>query len=341
MTLSPPISEALKGEHGYESLAQFLADYGVTTRHGTPLAKASIQRMLSNVVYIGLVKHKGDTHDGCFLPIVPQQLFEAVQKVLKRRAKPRKSKQRHDFPFTGLFSCGECGGGITAQWATGRRGGRYRYYRCTKKKGACSQGYLREDVLVAQIQERLQEVALCDDWVREMFAKVSEWEREIIQSSQSADRNLEIRLQECERKIDKLVSAYIDGDIPKGSYFAKKEELMKTKLALEASKRDSGPRGTYWVEPLRQWILDTKNATSVASSENLSEIRSFVRKVGTNPLLFNKSVSFSFAPPWNSVLHHKAVSAPRAPARVGAFTESERESLCMWRWGESNPRPEG
>ncbi len=322
--------EFVKGEHRFESLAKFLAEYGVTTRHGTPLAKASIQRMLSNVAYIGLVKHKGETHDGCFPPIVPLQLFEAVQKILKRRARPRKSNKRHDFPFTGLLTCGECGGGITAQWATGKCGGRYRYYRCTKKKGPCAQGYLREELLAAQLRAQLQKVALCDDVVEKMLAKVKEWERDLSLSSQSAARNLETEMEECEHKIDKLVSAYIDGDIPKESYFAKKEELMKTKLALEARKRDSGQQGTYWIEPLREWILDTKNATFVASSENLSEICAFVRKIGTNPILHNKSVTFSFAPPWNSVSHHKAISASRAPARVGALSKPPQESFNLW-----------
>jgi hypothetical protein len=40
---------------------------------------------------------------------------------------------------------------ITAQWATGKLDGKYRYYRCTKKKGKCSQKYLREHLLISQI----------------------------------------------------------------------------------------------------------------------------------------------------------------------------------------------
>ena len=40
-------------------------------------------------------------------------LFEAVQKVLRAKERPRKRKARHDFPFTGLFRCAECGGMIS------------------------------------------------------------------------------------------------------------------------------------------------------------------------------------------------------------------------------------
>ncbi|MCB9812337.1 recombinase zinc beta ribbon domain-containing protein [Candidatus Nomurabacteria bacterium] len=79
--------------------------------------------------------------------LFPPTLFEAVQKVLASKARAPKRRNRHDFPFLGLFRCGECGGMFTAQHAKGN-GGIYRYYRCTKKHGACSQGYVQEKTLL-------------------------------------------------------------------------------------------------------------------------------------------------------------------------------------------------
>ena len=55
----------------------------------------------------------------------------------------------------------DCGASITAQFAKGN-GGLYRYYRCTKKLGKCSQSYLREDLLTSQLKGLLQKVALCE-----------------------------------------------------------------------------------------------------------------------------------------------------------------------------------
>ena len=149
-TLSKVIVRAFKefatGKYTLGSLAEFLAELGLETKNRTPLAKASISRMLTNQAYLGLVKHKGEYHEGRFEPILSATLFEAVQEVLRRKAKPRKSKQRHDFPFTGLMTCGECGSAITAQFSRGKCGGIYRYYRCTKKKGVCSQKYIQEKI---------------------------------------------------------------------------------------------------------------------------------------------------------------------------------------------------
>ena len=170
-------AEYAQGKHTLESLSKRLSFWGVVSKTGKPLCKASLQRILTNKAYVGIISHNNETYEGGFPAIVSLADFEAVQKILKRRAKPRKSKKRHTFPFVGLLTCGECGGAITAQFAYGH-GGTYRYYRCSKKLGKCSQRYLREDLLAAQLKERLQNFALPDDWADKMLAKVDIWEKE-------------------------------------------------------------------------------------------------------------------------------------------------------------------
>ena len=118
--------EFATGKYTYESLADFLAELGVETKNRTPLGKASIWRMLSNRAYLGLTKHKGEYFEGSFEAILSPAIFEAVQVVLKRKAKPRKSKELHNFPFRGLLTCGECKCAITGQNAVGKSGGLYR-----------------------------------------------------------------------------------------------------------------------------------------------------------------------------------------------------------------------
>jgi DNA invertase Pin-like site-specific DNA recombinase len=51
--------EYTKGTHGLVSLSQFLADLGVVSRTGTPLAKCAIKHLLSNRAYLGFVRHHG------------------------------------------------------------------------------------------------------------------------------------------------------------------------------------------------------------------------------------------------------------------------------------------
>ena len=329
--------EFAKGTHTLKSLSEFLAELGIETRHRTPLAKASVHRMLTNRAYLGFVAHKGEYFDGRFEPILSLATFEAVQEILKRKAKPRKSKQRHNLPFTGLLTCAECGSAITAQFAHGN-GGTYRYYRCTRKKGNCAQRYLREDLLVSQLKARLQSVALCYELTKKMLAKVNEWEKENVCSSQKFVQNLETEQSEVSAKLDKLVSTYIDGDVPKESYLAKKEELMMRKLALTNQKEDFGRMGKNWIEPLRSWILDIQKAEKLSQSDSFGEIKAFVQKVGTNHQLLDKSVSFSFSEPWDFLAQFLASRASRRGEHSDLSPAKKLKSFEMWTRGESNSR---
>src|SRR3989338_7829469 len=224
--------EFAKGHHGLVSLADFLAEHGICQSNGTPLAKASVFRILRNKAYLGLTKHYDEYFPGSFAPILSSDLFEAVQKRLQERSHPRKTKKSHNFPFTGLFRCAECRSMITAQWSINRFGTKYRYYRCSKKKGICSQEYLREDSLVFQLKEQLQKISLPDEWTNWMLEKTDEWEKDEKSSSGTLLVQIKEHERETEQKLGGLVSLYLDGDIPKENYLAKKNELLKEKDSL-------------------------------------------------------------------------------------------------------------
>ncbi len=290
-------AEYAKGNHTLISLAQFLADHNVMTKAGTPLGKASVKRILTNRAYLGFTKHANEYFPGSFAPILSSRQFEAVQTILASREKRRKKRGTHNFPFANLFRCAECGSMFTAQWATGKSGGKYRYYRCTKKKGVCSQRYVREDVLLAQVKERLQTISLSDKYTGWMLNKVGEWEREETTVSGSEIQHLSSEIKASEEGMDKLVSTYLDGDIPKENYLKRKDILMRSLATLQEKKKDVERGRKNWIEPLREWVLDIQQATVLDSSDDLQEISDFVRKVGTNPCIEHKSMSFKIPSP--------------------------------------------
>ena len=321
--------EYATGTYSYESLAEFLAHHGVVTGKGTPPGKASIKRMLTNRAYLGFIKHHDEWFQGSFTPIVSPKLFEAVQKVLSARERPRTRKVKHDFPFVGLFTCDECGSMFTAQWATGRHGGKYRYYRCTKKKGVCSQGYVREEALAEQIKERLQTISLCDEYTSYMLAKLEDWKHEENNSSQSCVQNLSANIKASETRLEKLVESYLDGDVPKSVYIKKKDEIMRATLTLKQEKKDFDHKGNNWVEPLRKWILDTKQAAFLSSSDDFSEIAAYVKKVGTNPLVRDKTARFGVPAPYQFVAERRRILSSFSRRTWSRSDLTEREvSFC-------------
>ena len=317
--------EYAKGTRSFVSLGAFLADLGVVSRNGTPLAKVSIKRLLTHRVYLGFIKHGDEWFDGNFEPLVSPHLFEAVQKVLQSKERPRKRKIKHDFPFVGIFRCSECDSMISAQWTTNRYGTKYRYYRCSKKRGRCSQSYLREEDLVQQLKARLQTISLCDRYTDWMLNKVKDWEREEISASQSEVQNLSTKIKDGEARMDKLVSTYLDGDIPKTIYLKKKDSIMRSLATLKAEMKDFERGRNQWVEPLREWILDTKQAAFLSSSTDFHKISSFVKKVGTNPMVRDKTARFSVPSPFQYVATRQRFLPAPAPAARASSALCERE----------------
>ncbi len=316
--------EYATGTHTYVSLSQFVADLGVVTRNGTPLPKVSIRKLLTDRAYLGFVRHHDEWFPGNFPTIITPKLFEAVQVVLKDKECPRKTRKGHDFAFLGLFRCGECGSMVTAQFARGN-GGVYRYYRCTKKKGPCSQGYIREDILVSQMKERIETMSLCDRYTDWMLAEVKKWEQEKETRSQSRVQHLSLSLKTSETRLEKLVESYLDGDIPKSIYLKKKDENMRASLALKEQMKDVAHGGTTWVEPLREWILDTKQADFLNSSDNFAEIAFFVKKVGTNHMVRDKSARFAVPSPYDFVAQRRRFLPPPYVALGSRSDLTERE----------------
>ncbi len=186
--------------------------------------------------------------------------------------------------------------------------------------------------LALQVKEQLQSVSLPEAWTDYMLKKVEGFEHEEIHASGNRLGQMKEDLKELEAKLDALVDLYLNHDIEREIYLTKKDNLMRQKISLQAKSSSARAERKNWVEPLRKWILDSKRAGFLATSENLHEMRDFLRSFGTNPALNNKTISISFCPPSDFAKFQKEIffsrpeSAPPAHSRH-ALTFPE-VSLC-------------
>ena len=218
---------------------------------------------------------------------------------------------------------------FTAQWTTNRWGAKYRYYRCSKKKGVCSQRYVSEDVLASQIKDRLQTISLCDAYTDYMLSRADTWGREEKATSHSEIQHLTEQVKASEARMEKLVGVYLDGDIPKENYLKQKDEIMRATLASRQQLKDAERGRKNWVEPLREWVTDTKQANFLASSNDLHQIKSFVQKIGTNPSVRDKSAQFQVPAPSEFAARMRGQMPPRPPQVGAGFALSPEEvSIC-------------
>lgn len=127
------------------------------TRNDKKVALSSLYQILANPFYTGRYEFpakSGKWYTGKHDPIVSQELFDRTQENLKLIPRGPHGPLK-DFAFTRLFSCGECGGGITATEKVKRlidgTVKRYVYYHCTRHFGSCKESYLREEELLSQL----------------------------------------------------------------------------------------------------------------------------------------------------------------------------------------------
>ena len=284
----------------------------ITRRNGKPLHFNQIRGVLTRTFYYGLMTYHGEIYEGKHKPLISKKLFDEVQKVLKK--KYNKKPQKHEFNFTGFIKCKECDSFFTAEkhkkfYPKTRGEVWYTYYRCVKKKGVCSQPYLREEELEKQLRDLIGRVSLTEVWAKkllEMAEKDGEKEKEFAIGEL---QKLSDSLDDLEKKLDKLLESYLEEIIDTESYQKKKDELLKMKKALQEKIKEIKTKGSSWLEPLKEFIKEAADAAKIARAKNNGkDIAIFAKKVGSNYFLNNRRLEFLPIAPYNLL----AESAPDA-----------------------------
>lgn len=79
---------------------------------------SAIRHILANPVYIGMIKYKDKYYRGLHEPIVSEEVFEAVQRMMKLRSTPTVTESK--YLLTGMITCGCCGAKMRYQkWGKG------------------------------------------------------------------------------------------------------------------------------------------------------------------------------------------------------------------------------
>ncbi|HLG19618.1 MAG TPA: recombinase family protein [Bdellovibrionota bacterium] len=267
-------------------------EWGMKSRTGKPLHRSHIHVMLSNAFYFGLLKHAGEVYQGTHEPMVSKDLFDQVQSVLHRLGRTHFSRKHH-FPFLGLAKCVTCDGGITAERQRG-----HHYYRCSRKRGRCTEPYLREESFADQIQRAIAAVALPDDTFQKMLAALAKEQEASSQPIEKLKAETRETVGDISKKLDRLLDAHLDETIEKAEYLSKKELLLNEKLRLEERLRKLEQTRMGWLEPTKNFLIAAHRAGAIATSDDMAERKEFLKKIGSNVRLGAKRLRFDYEKPW-------------------------------------------
>ncbi|MDD5760742.1 MAG: recombinase family protein [Candidatus Pacebacteria bacterium] len=312
------------GNYSLKSLKEKITSAGLLSRKGNKLSISVIQSVLQNPFYYGPFKYNDELYQGTHKPMTTKKLFEKCQQVLQSRARPvKRLKEVH--AFRGLLKCGECGCMITSEIQRG-----HIYYRCTKKKGPCSQKYIREETLAEQISDILQIFSIPSFEAKKMVAELDKDENEKFRAGFSFSQNLKSQIKECEEKLEKLLDAHLNNDISREEYLEKKQKLLNQKVEISEKLANFEKKGGNWLEPAKKFILASNQAQIAAKSGNLQERAEKLKKAGSNMLLTNRKIKYFPRGAWEILENLPVFGAePRSGEAQNVFKKAE--NLAMLR----------
>ena len=144
---------------------------------------------------------------------------------------------------------------------------------------------MREEDLNKQISKILQKVSLNSAWTNKMIKELDEEKEQNTQAEFSFAQNLKSRIKICENKLDKLLDMHLSGRISQEEYAIKKEKILNQKIENQEKLKHFEQKNNHWLEPAKNFILQTNQAQIVAKKGTLQEKHEFLKRVGSNLVL--------------------------------------------------------
>ncbi len=185
--------------------------------------RADIQRMLSNITYIGKVRFDDVEYDGEQEGFIPESKFIQVQELLAaKKDKPRRGDQhQRDTLLLGLVRCGFCGGAYTSSFVNKKNKNgtkrRYYYYKCTTKSrrdaAACQGADLRATLIDEAFVQYFRDLAREPDKLEAVLKAAEAASKEGCGELEAERAELSRQLATAERESLTLVDRLTDPDL--------------------------------------------------------------------------------------------------------------------------------
>ena len=182
------------------------ATYGT----GLPTTTNGIKNMLRREIYIG--KRYG--MDGFAPALIDVETFQSVQKQIKMERRPSRSK--HEYLFSGLLVCAECGA-VMASHPRKERGKIKLAYRCPKH----FQRTVKQCDNTKVVYEGVLERRLVAQFPSLVIDQI-----EVLEAKQAPIRSAQKERERIERRLDRLKELYLNELITLDEYRNDKEHLL-------------------------------------------------------------------------------------------------------------------
>ena len=239
--VAPAVLEAFKRYAEGASMteiAQEMNAKGLRSAFGGKIGVDMVTRMLKNRRYIGEFKYRDIVHPRGIPPIIPDELFERVQRRMAANKKaPAKHKAEDEYLLTTKLHCGKCDCFMVGESGTSKTSTVYRYYKCVgvKKHSGCDKKTVKkdwiEDLVVKQIEKVLFDDALLEN-ITDRIMEIQGKENTVLPI-------LRKQYADIQRGIDNLLNAIQQGIItPSTKQRLEDLEKQKNDISIQIIKEE-------------------------------------------------------------------------------------------------------
>lgn len=242
-----------------EEVRKTITKAGLRTPKGKPLCKAYFYRLFTNEVYAGWIHKFGERHKGTFEPLVSDELFEQVQRVLKHKGKAHKIHitDNPDFPLR-RFVVNANGYKLTGSWSKGKTK-KYPYYRF----GGKGSNY-RKEAFEQAFMHYMDRFALSEKYYSKLLKSVRKYFKQADKDALKNREQLFKQATELQEKQNLLIQKNLDGVISDTILSQQltylEEEMIKVQSQLSVKKEDVSFEEAllfleeYFKKPSKIWL---------------------------------------------------------------------------------------
>ena len=250
------------GNWSLNSLAEYMSALGLNTRAtpkipSKPVTKCTIEKMLKNPYYAGVIRYNGVEYDGAHEALVSLETFNSVQTIIRAHHNGERTRDHPHF-LKGSVFCHECGSKMIVTYAKGKSGDIYPYFICagrhrTKSKDQkCKMRSILIDEVEFQVEQIYDKYSIKPNDRLLLEGKIQEFinkENEKFKAELDALRREKEKLV---RRQEKLLEAHFNDAIPLDLMKREQRSISKQLAAIE---HEMNVRSTTFDEILKNLSL--------------------------------------------------------------------------------------
>ena len=268
---------------GGESLAGItdrLREAGYTNKYGSWSSWSGVRYVLGNETYTGQLHFGEVVVENAHEAIISKEQFKMVQAIrAKKQEKYGATPFQSKYLLTGMLFCGYCGARYYRRFT-----GKYTYYVCYSrskqiqkmvKDPNCKNRTWKAEELEPRIEERVREILRSPELVKEIAAA-----NKPKASVPAKNVEIEKRVREIDRQINKLMELYQRDDIPTDVLGESINKLYNEKVVLQTSLEPVPVDDTAPFDLMQELIADAVQIWDFADeSQKRRILQSLIRRI--------------------------------------------------------------